>query len=45
MILADKEIEELCFSELDNRELSFARAIEAAVLSKLAEQAQLVHAD
>lgn len=39
MILTDGEIEELCFSELDNRELSFARAIEAAVLSKLAEQA------
>lgn len=37
-ILTDEEIEELYFSELDNRELSFARAIEAAVLAKLTEQ-------
>lgn len=38
MILTDEEIEDLYFAELDNRELSFIRSVEAAVLEKLKQQ-------
>ena len=34
-LLSDAEIESLYFNEIDRRELSFARAIEQAILSKL----------
>lgn len=37
-ILTDEEIEELYFSELDNRELSFARTIEAEIMARLADK-------
>lgn len=37
-ILTDEEIEELYFSELDNRELSFARAVEAEIMARLADK-------
>jgi len=35
-LLTDREIEELYFTEIDNRIVSFAHAIEAAVVAKLA---------
>ncbi len=35
MILTDQEIEKVCFAELDNTQLSFARAIENAILKKI----------
>jgi hypothetical protein len=37
-VLTDEQIEDMFFGEIDNRTLSFARAIEAAVLSALAEK-------
>ena len=38
VILTEQEIEDLCHTELDNRTLSFARAIESAVLAKIKAQ-------
>lgn len=35
-LLTDSEIEDLYFTEVDNRIMSFARAIEASVIKKLA---------
>lgn len=35
-LLTDSDIEELYFTEVDNRIMSFAHAIEAAVIAKLA---------
>ncbi len=35
MILTDQEIEKVCFAELDNTQLSFARAIKKVILEKI----------
>ena len=37
-LLTEQEIEDLYYMELDRRELSFARAIEAKVIDKIKEQ-------
>ena len=37
-ILTEQEIEDLYYTELDRRELSFARAIEAKVIAKIKAQ-------
>ena len=41
IILSDKEIEDLYYTELDRRELSFARAIETKVIEKIKAQGLL----
>ena len=38
MLLTEQEIEDLYYTELDRRELSFARAIEAKVIAKIKAQ-------
>ena len=38
IILSDKEIEDLYYTELDRRELSFARAIETKVIERIKAQ-------
>ena len=35
MLLTEQEIEDLYYTELDRRELSFARAVESAVIAKI----------
>ena len=42
IILSDKEIEDLYFTELDNRQLSFARAIEAKVIEKITTNGPII---
>ena len=37
-LLTEQEIEDLYYTELDRRELSFARAIEAKVIAKIKAQ-------
>ena len=38
MLLTEQEIEDLYYTELDRRELSFARAIETKVIEKIKAQ-------
>ena len=40
-LLTEQEIEDLYYTELDRRELSFARAIESAVIEKIKAQGLL----
>ena len=41
-LLTEQEIEDLYYTELDRRELSFARAIESAVIEKIKAQGPVV---
>ena len=41
-LLTEQEIEDLYYTELNQRELSFARAIEAAVIEKIKAQGGVV---
>ena len=43
MLLTEQEIDDLYYTELDRRELSFARAIEAKVIAKIKAQGPIAH--
>ena len=42
-LLTEQEIEDLYYTELDRRELSFARAIEAKVIEKIKARRPVAH--
>ena len=44
-LLTEQEIEDLYYTELDRRELSFARAVEAAVIEKIKAQGPTAYWD